>query len=378
VHQQCRLVACVNDDGERDHLLVIEVESAGQVHTNHRDEVFLRVGAETRRLTYEQRRELLYDKGQANYETTVMPDSRVADVQDDVTAEYTEKSGALDIGRLLNARGLAVGSHLTVAGTLLFAENPQRFFPEAYVRVLRYQGTQRGAGAGQRLVRDERCEGPIPVQIRDAREVVRGVQPTRRALGRRGRFESIPLVPEDAWLEAIVNAVVHRSYSIGGDHIRVDVFDDRIEVHSPGRFPGLVRLDDPLAAIRFARNPRIARVAADLEFGQELGEGVRRMYAEMRAAGLDDPLYRQTSGSVQVVLSGEPARRALDATLPEETRVIVAALREAGRLSTGELQEVVGLARPATIRRLDALRDAGVVEWVGKSSRDPRAYWRLP
>jgi ATP-dependent DNA helicase RecG len=204
------------------------------------------------------------------------------------------------------------------------------------------------------------------------------VQPTRRALGRGGTFEDVPLVPEDAWLEALVNAVVHRSYSVTGDHIRVEVFDDRIEVSSPGRFPGLVRLDDPMRAVRFARNPRIARVAADLDFGQELGEGIRRMFEEMRAAGLNDPMYHQTSGNVTVVLSAEPADRALDATLPEETRVIVAALREADRLSTGEIAEVLGMSRPPAIRRLEALREAGVVEWVGKSPRDPRAYWRLP
>ncbi len=63
-------------------------------------------------------------------------------------------------------------------------------------------------------------------------------QPCRRALGASGRFEALPLVPTDAWLEAVVNAVVHRSYSMSGDHIRVDVFDDRIEVESPGAFPG--------------------------------------------------------------------------------------------------------------------------------------------
>jgi ATP-dependent DNA helicase RecG len=378
VRHRCRRVACVNDDGEPDELLVIEVESSDVVHANRRDEVFLRVGDEVRRLTFEQRRELLFDKGQANYETQAVAGAGLGLVDDAVAREYADKAGAQSVPGLLRARALADGDLLTVAGLLLFGEYPQRFLPEAYVRVLRYQGSARGSGARQRLVKDQRCEGPIPVQIREATYVVRDVQPTRRALGSKGRFADVPLVPEDAWLEALVNAVVHRSYSMAGDHIRLDVFDDRIEVHSPGRFPGLVRLDDPLNAIRFARNPRIARVAADLEFGQELGEGIRRMFEEMRAAGLNDPVYRQTSGSVEVTLSGEPRDRALDASLPEETRVIVAALREADRLSTGEVAEVLGRSRPLAIRRLEALREAGVVQWVGKSARDPRAYWRLP
>jgi ATP-dependent DNA helicase RecG len=175
-----------------------------------------------------------------------------------------------------------------------------------------------------------------------------------------------------------VNAAVHRSYAITGDHIRVDVFDDRIEVHSPGRFPGLVRLSDPLHVVRFARNPRIARVAADLNFGQELGEGIRRMFQQMREAGLTDPLYEQTSASVRLVLSAELADRALDARLPDDFRVIVSALRDAGRLGTGEVATLLGISRPTAAKRLAAMREAGVVQWVGNGARDPRAYWRLP
>jgi ATP-dependent DNA helicase RecG len=336
------------------------------------------VGDETRRLTFDQRRELLFDKGQAAFEAQPVAGATTRMLDDALAADYAKAVGHRSVRRLLAARGLATDAALTTAGVLLFAEAPQRWFPEAFVRVLRYRGTARGAGARQQVMRDVRCEGPLPRQISAARLTVRAVQPTRRALGRGGTFGDVPLVPEDAWLEALVNAVVHRSYSVTGDHIRVEVFDDRIEVTSPGRFPGLVRLDDPMNAVRFARNPRIARVLSDLDFGQELGEGIRRMFEEMRAAGLNDPMFHQTSGSVTVTLTTEPADRALEAALPQETRTIVAALREADRLSTGEVAELLGMSRPPAIRRLEALRDAGVVEWVGKSPRDPRAYWRLP
>lgn len=203
------------------------------------------------------------------------------------------------------------------------------------------------------------------------------MQPIRRALSNEGLFANMPLVPEDAWLEAIVNAVVHRSYSLAGDHIRVEIFDDRIEVMSPGRFPGLVAISDPQHATRFARNPRIARVCADLNFGQELGEGIKRIYEEMRLAGLGDPLYRQSSGAVHLELSGVPADRQLDALLSFDTREVVAALREAKRLSTMEVADRIGLSRPTTLKRLNAMKSADLVEWVGKSPKDPRAYWRL-
>jgi ATP-dependent DNA helicase RecG len=377
VRARHRIVDCVDDGGDSNSLLVIEVDSSEVVHANQKDEVFLRVGDANRRLSFAQRQELLYDKGQASYETRPLVDASLDRLNEELLGEYVRAVEASDAMRLLRARGLATENELTIAGCLLFARSPQEFLPEAFLRVIRYRGRERGSGASQQLIEDVRIEGPIPDQLLEARDQIKLLQPTRRALISSGKFGDVPLVPEDAWLEGIVNAAVHRSYSAGGDHIRVEIFDDRIEISSPGRFPGLVDLSDPLAATRFARNPRIARVCADLNFGQELGEGIRRMFEEMREAGLSDPIYRQTSGSVELTLLAEPADRRLDARLPERGRAIMTALREADRLSTGEVAELLGVSRPVAQRELASLREAGIVEWVGKSPQDPRAYWRL-
>jgi ATP-dependent DNA helicase RecG len=377
VHQ--RILDCENELGNPDHLLVIEVEPSDAVHTNMRDEVFLRVGDENRRLTFRQRQELLYDKGQASYEARPLPSTSVTDLDMSLVEDYATAVRAPDATRLLQARGLAEGRALTIAGCLLFAEHPQQFLPETFVRVLRYRGHERGTGARQQLLEDRRVEGPIPNQLFKARAAIQRLQPVRRALvGATGRFGEVPLVPEDAWLEGLVNAVVHRSYSLAGDHIRVEIFDDRIEIWSPGRFPGLVDLSDPLDATRFARNPRIARVCSDLSFGQELGEGIRRMFEEMRRAGLDDPVYRQASGGVHLTLLAEPVNRELDARLSERARAIMSALRTGTRMSTGEVADLLNISRPVAQRELSELRDIAMIEWVGKSPRDPRAFWRLP
>lgn len=374
-----RLVPCVTDDGRSDHLLAFEIRpSVGVVHANRKDEVYLRVGDENRKLTFAQRQELAFDRGPGSYEARPLVALDDADLDDELLDEYVDAVDASDRRRLLRARSLVDDDGmLNVAGCLLFDSHPQRLLPEALVRVLRYRGSERGAGARQRLVTDERIEGPIPRVLRKTRAHVQAVQPTRRALGREGRFEDMALIPEDAWLEGVVNAVVHRSYSLAGDHIRVEVFDDRIEITSPGRFPGIVDLADPTRAPRFARNPRIARVCADLYFGQELGEGIRRIYEEMRLAGLEDPVYAQTEASVRLVLSGEPMERQLDAQLTPESRAVTAALREAGRLSTGEVAQVLRRSRPVAIRVLRSLQAAGIIRWVGNSPRDPRAYWEL-
>jgi ATP-dependent DNA helicase RecG len=373
-----RPVECPNDKGQLDHLLVVEIETSEKVHANQKDEVFLRVGDKNRRLTFSQRQELLYDKGQATFESTPVDGVERSDLDEELLRSYADAVKHPDPDRLLAARGLVTRSgQLTVAAVLLFAYHPQTWFPEASVRVLRYQGRERGTGARQRLLDDVRIEGPIPLQLTTARKEVFARMPTRRALAASGRFERVGLVPEDAWLEGLVNAVIHRSYSISGDHVRVEIFDDRVEIESPGRFPGIADARDPLHVTRFARNPRVARVCADLAFGQELGEGIRRMFEEMRLAGLADPEYQQTSGSVRVVLSSAPIDRALEARLPRGARDLLRVIREAGRASTGEIVEASGRSRPVVLRQLRALEDAGLIAWTGHSQKDPRAYWSL-
>lgn len=376
VPAQMHLYECVRGDGEHDHLLAIEIPPGRNVYATNRDDAYLRLGDESRKLSFAQRRELFYDKSQSSFESE-LTELTLSDVDRELVDGYAAALGAPNAVRLFQARELAVGEKLTVAGALLFAQLPERALPSAQVRVSRFQGTRRQFGARQNLVGDDRLEGPIPRLLDAARASIRRWQPTRRALAASGRFEDIGLVPEDAWLEGVVNAVVHRSYSIQGDYIHVDIYDDRIVIESPGRFPGLVDPSNPLAIKRFARNPRIARVCTDLRITQEFGEGIHRMFDEMHSAGLGDPLYRQTPGSVQLTLSGEPTEHRLTDALPSLQQQILAALREAAELSTGEIAEVTGATRPTVLRHLGALRDAGYVKWTGKSRNDPRASWRF-
>lgn len=372
------LVPCVNHLGDQDQLLVIQIEPSELIHATTRDEVYLRVGDENRKLSFRQRQELIFDKGQTQFEATVVARAATPDLDDGLLTSYAQALKHPDSTRLLVARGLmSPRGELTVAGYLLFGAAPQSEFPEALVRVVRYRGIERGTGARQQLVFDQRCEGPIPHMLMSARIAIADVQPSRRALGPNGEFRTIALIPEDAWLEGLVNAVVHRSYSLSGDHTRVEVFDDRIEMESPGRFPGLVRLEDPESALRFARNPRIARVCADLNFGQELGEGIRRMFEEMRLAGLSDPLYQQTAGSVRLTLTSTPVDRELESRLARGSRELLRLIRQAGRLGTGDLVDASGFSRPVVISRLRILEAEGLVRWVGKSPRDPRAHWEI-
>lgn len=367
-----------DNSGRTGAFVMVDVPPSETVHATGKDEVLLRVGDENRKLTFLQRQELVFDKGQAMYETTAIHDWDVGELDGDAVAAYVQLVGARDETRLLAARGITMPERrLTVAGMLLFGQEPELWFPSAHIRVIRYRGRERGSGARLQVLEDHRIEGPIPRQVQAAARLVDELVPTRQALRPDGLFGPVALIPRDAWLEGIVNAAVHRSYSNFGDHTRVEVFDDRIEIESPGRFPGVVDLSDPLEVARFARNPHIARVCAELGLGREFGEGIRRMFEEMRLAGLADPVYRQTAGSVRLTLPTDPVERQLEERLPDETRVVARLLRDSGRLGTGEIVEATGRSRPWVLTQLRHLQEAGIIERVGKGPTDPRAYWQL-
>ncbi|MFN8099663.1 MAG: ATP-binding protein [Dermatophilaceae bacterium] len=373
------VVATVNQ--EQRILLVIRIDPSDTLHELTNRTAYLRVGDESRKLSAAQRQELAYDRGAAAYEGSPMR-LAVEDLDAVQLQAYADALGSSSIRHMMLARDLLDRrDRVTVAACLLFDERPQREFPNATVRVLRYGAEDRGVGASMSLEdgTDVRCEGSIPQQIMRAAAEIERLMPKWQRLGAGGLFEAMPRIPRDAWLEGLVNAVVHRSYSLMGDHIRVEIFPNRLEITSPGRFPGVVDPANPLDIDRYARNPRISRVCSDLGITRELGEGIRRMFDEMRRRGLADPLYTQLASSVRLVLL------AADALPPDvlneltpSARAMLDVLRLADQpLGTGQLAELAGISRMTATRALAQLRDREIVGWQGESAKDPRATWRL-
>jgi ATP-dependent DNA helicase RecG len=356
------------------------VESSERVHTSASGDTFLRVGDENRKLGLLESQELRYDKGESTFDGRPA-EAGLDDLQDALVARFVASvRGSGSPPAVLRARGLvtmhAEQPRPTVAGVLVLGSTPQLELPEAFIRLLRYSGSSRETGARTNIVADQRIEGPLPTQIDRARELLRTWLPEAIRLQSQGRFERSTLIPEFAWLEAIVNGVTHRSYSIGGDHVRVELFDDRLEVESPGRLPGLVRLEN-IRSTRFARNPRVARALSDLGYTRELGEGVNRMFEEMSRVGLPDPVYAQGPASVRVILLADPlAARILD-RLPAGSERFVEHLSRAGRVTTTEAVELLHASRPTVLRYLHDLAERGLIEHTGTSLKDPRGYWRL-
>lgn len=363
-------------------VLAFVVPPSEYVHETTKGECFQRIGDESQRLSFSQRQELKWDRGAAAFDGRRMPGILPDQLDAEAVSNFQHLIGSSSAELALYARDLITPiGEVNVAGYLLFSARPQLTFPQAHVRVMKYSENERGVGAHLNLIdgADVRCDGAIPQQIESAAAAIESLIPRRSALTASGRFEAIPLIPRDAWLEGLVNAVVHRSYSMGGDHIRVEIFPNRMEITSPGRFPGLADPTDPESIGRHARNPRIARVCSDLGITRELGEGIRRIYAEMRRTGLQEPIYQQSSEAIRLtLLASNAVPQEITNTLTPAAKKVLDSLRQVQTpLGTGQVAELVGLSRPTVIRSLKVLRDAGLIRWEGSSSRDPRATWRV-
>lgn len=383
IRAQIEEVSCQAELGEVKTLFVIRVEPSERVHETNDGTCYLRSGDESIRLNFQQRTELLHDKGLTHYEAEPIDGVEFSDLDLKLIDSYRSKiSATQETESLLRNRGLVTKKReVTVGGYLLFGRHPQDLLPQAHIRIVKFLSDERGTGSRLNVdsENDYRVDGPIPRAIMQAQKIIEDIVPKRRHLAATGLFETQPVIPRDAWLEGLVNAAIHRSYSLAGDHIRIELYPSRIEIHSPGRFPGIANLSDPLRIDRFARNPRIARVCSDLSIGQELGEGIKRMFDEMRGFGLTDPMYVQKQASVTLTLQAvNRIPEAVVRRMPPRTEQVLFALRSlGGTSSTGDIAIQLGWTKPTVISRLNALRSEGLIEWVGKSPRDPRAVWRV-
>jgi ATP-dependent DNA helicase RecG len=325
-----------------------------------------RTGAQNRPLTTPELRQLLLDRGEAGYESQPAPGATLDDLDVARVARYRDQLGAPpdeEPAQLLLSRGcltrrgpdgLALPAPMpTVAGILLFGRDPQRFLRSAEVICVRYAG----ASMGDEFVRQD-LGGPLPDQLRQAEAFVAANM--RRGMRIRGlaREESSEY-PLPVVREALVNAIAHRDYSIRGEGIRLLMFSDRLEVYSPGRLPGHVTLAN-LKDERFSRNEAIVAVLSDLGYIERLGYGIDRMIAAMEQAGLSAPRFEETTAGFKVTLqsagadlvSSQPQQQPWGHLfLNERQEAALAFVREHGRITNSDLQELTPDVHPETIRR---------------------------
>lgn len=294
----------INEQGKPDQLLLLHIEANPEqiVRTNN-ESTFLRIGDQSREMKGEDLRNLEYSKNARHYEDELNRDATISDLDEDLLKEYQRRIGAENqsFAQTLKARGFLKERNwqewLTNAAVLLFAKNVGQFYPNCRVRFVRYEGNEAATGTRMNLVRDINFEFPILKIIQKAKDFISTQFREFTSLDfSTGLFETVPEYPEFAWLEGIVNAVAHREYSMEGAFILVAMFDDHLEITSPGRLPNIVTVEN-IQYTRFSRNPRIARVLTEFGWVRELNEGVPRIYQEMKNSFLDQPIYTEPNDS---------------------------------------------------------------------------------
>lgn len=388
-------ISVVNSSGEDDLVLVLDIEpsTSHSVARMSDGDVFLRQNDKSVKLNREQVIALEFDKGQRIFEDELVKDSSIDDVDHEVLDRYKEILGTeVSDEQVLRSRRFMRDGKLTVAGALLFAQDPSVMMPQARVRILRYDGVK--METGERLnITKERCFcGPLPKVIQGAYELISSMLREFQFLGPDGKFQTVPEYPEFAWFEGLVNAVTHRDYSFRGDYIRISMFDDRMEIISPGALPNIVTLDN-MRTTRYSRNPRIARTLVEFGWVRELNEGVQRIYTEMQNSLLGDPVYSEPGKTkVQLTLENNIVARtvrrseALEDKMPSEaiaslSEYELAAIRLAfanGKVTARELAAHIGRDRRTANRVLSKLiEDGGLLEWHGSSPTDPRQFYKM-
>lgn len=383
---QIKIFPCLNHKGDATYLVLIEVRGSGEIHTNSKDEVFLRVGDENMKLNHEQRMLLLDDKGKANFERMDAKGVSMENLDSEIIEEYKQvlRLPSISTEELLIGRDLAKRTEgilcINMAGVLLFGKNPERWIERARIRILRYEGSTEITGENFNVTKDISITGPLPRQIKKAQETLSGILREFTTLDKNGKFITEQEYPEFAWKEAIVNAVVHRSYSLRGADIQIKMFDDHLEIISPGRFPGLIN-EENIKDTHYSRNPRIARVAGELGFVKELGEGINRIINEMSTAKLPPPVITEkASAEVLVKLDNNINSRRLRKTfedkdinldrevfrsLPETDQKILLFIVEYGKITTKECGKLIGKSRRTSIRKLKELTIERILVKVG-------------
>lgn len=183
------------------------------------------------------------------------------------------------------------------ATVLLFAREPTRYVKAAAVQIVRRAGV--GPGPGPISARED-IEGPVSTLLDRTLEFIEKHTQRQEAVVGTHR-EIFAEYPTPVLREAILNALAHRDYGLSGATIDVTIWDDRIEIHSPGSLPGHITTEN-MRNEHYSRNRRIMRVLKTLRLVEEYGEGVDRMYNEMEARLMEPPHFIATSSSVTVTL----------------------------------------------------------------------------
>jgi ATP-dependent DNA helicase RecG len=362
------------------HVVVLQVPRSACVHSVVNGGTYTRLDAGNRIMSASEVTELSYRRGErsATSETVAVPPARLqthawqrfAAARGPLTGSFADQllriGVADDVGGTVQPRRAAV---------LLFAEEPgsllAAFDSRADVRVMVYDGKQVASGATPNLRKPVKTvRGPLIDQIDATVKIVLDELADGLTLSSSG-FKTKHAYPERVFKEAIVNAIVHRDYRLNRD-IFARIFDDRLEVESPGLLPGNITPATIAKAGSKARNPLIASNLREFPTPPNIdaGEGVRMMFAEMAQAELYPPQYRQgTESEVETVTV-----TLFNAARPSTWDVVSDWLDRHGTIANADLVRIASIDTLKASKQLVAWRDQGLLMAVPGRAKRNMAY----
>lgn len=270
---------------------------------------YIRVANTSREATQEELERMFQDSGRINYGKKPVPGTTLDSLDmRRLRIYFTDILGgsapmASDRGEwelLLRNQELMTKSGVhcvaTVDGLLLFGITPRRGLPQSGIRAVCYTGTQPDLETRA----DETLSGPmVPLaksagdQVHERGLIEQALDFVRRNTNRSARLEEARRVekwdyPEEVVREALLNAVVHRDYSIAGTDVMLAIFSDRIEIQSPGKLPNTLTVESMKAGVRYTRNHNLVNVMRDYGYVEARGMGVRNKII---------PLMREHNGT---------------------------------------------------------------------------------
>ena len=390
----------INSNGKNDFILILFIETSyNSLIRNFRDEVFLRRGDSTIKLNDDEIQILKVDRPELSYEDQLVLESSISDIDEEMVNIYKEKIGASDKNYLdiLRAKGFLKkakngNEYLTNAGVILFAKDPSVIFPCTRIRVVKYEGIYAKTGENLNTIKDESFRLPLYKAIIATQNFIRTQLREFSHLTTEGIFEKIPEYPEFAWIEGLTNAAIHRNYAMQGEHIKIFIFDDRMEIRSPGKLAGLVTLEN-MKNVRYARNPKISETMSQLGLVKELNEGVSRIYEEMEKFFLESPKYEISQGDIlKLTLKNNYIMRDTRETetlrknhkindiwisLSPLQKDIIQYISNKGMVNTNDLIKYTDRSKPTILKILKEFEYMNLIEWVGTNEFDPKKKYRL-
>ncbi len=319
--------------------------------------VYLRVGSSTRRAGDDYIEELMRESRRISFDEEIV-NADIEILSKDLLDEYYHKINKtilLEDKIITHSPANSEKLQPTIAGILLFNHQPDRYLPEAHVLCTRFAGT-----SGRDIIQTEEITGSIQKQIAVSFNLVYSWL-KRDFFLLNTKLKSKSLIPKVALREAIINAVIHRKYWIPGA-IKISLYDDRLEIFSPGNFPGHVSTDNLGDGITHLRNPIIGRMAHKMGIIEKLGSGIRMIFESCEQNKMMKPEFKEDGDYVKVIFYFHPAKD----LKKSDRELIMELLHEKQIVTIREMVDYSGRSKNTIFKVLNTLLEKGMVKRIGK------------